>query len=1260
MKETNQKISAPNLPDNLMNTVQQNQVFSDIINNPQPQSYRLRDRWFGILVILVTSIVFGLTPSKLLAREIFRFEHIGTEDGLSQNTVASILCDSKGFLWLGTNDGLNRYDGYNFKVFKSNVNKQDFFANNRIVEIWEDARGNIWFATHDGYYHCLNPENEMITSYPHYLGKIMEGNIIFTDFVQYSVNEIWLGLKNQGLLRLTYDSETNAYLETQFINKGQQSITNNNISFIHKDLENNLWIGTEQGINFSSEKQIVNGSPSFQHLLINYHFTTCCESSDTIWFGTQNAGLITYSKKTNQYTFQNRENSSTLPSNHINRLFLSGKKVLLAAFENQGLYAHFPEKSTWKKLPVRGTEINSIYQDHSHQIWVTTNEFGITRIDPKTLETRHYSLATENGGNIPDIERHFFYEDRQQHLWIGLHGGALASYNRENDRFQFYRNNPQNPYSISSNIVHCITEDRSGQLWVGTGQYLGGLEKVILRNPAFQHLLLQQPIKDIADNLARSIGEDPEHRLWVATKAGRLYVMDENYRPLHTFHQFKTQKGILAGVNVYTILLDRDHYLWLGSKGKGILVSSKPITRYRNYGEMDFINYQHLEKDSASLSHNNVYSLAQDQNGTIWAGTYGNGVNRVKIHPDGSRSFEAITAQNSNLSSNMVRQIYFDSFNRMWVATGFGLNVREASPIDSAYQFETYLFDPEEKNSISYNDVVHIKEDSQKNIWLGTLGGGVCKIKFNDNMHPQFKRFNSTNGLSSDIVFGILKDRRGDLWFSTENGLNCFKPENNTFEVYNINNGLSFSSFSENTCLLKSDGALLFGGYLGLEVVHPEKLISHSTEQTTELTNFQLFNKTLSVSDPGSPLKKSIPYTDELVLTYDQSSFSVEYSALDFLDPDKIQYAFRLENFDQNWNFVGNQTKATYTNLPPGKYRFKVKASNRQGELSSKYRELKITLLPPWWETWPAYLGYFLLSVLFLLVIRKTILKINQYRNELTIEKRVNEEKLKFFTNISHEIRTPLTLILGPVEDLMKKMGDSMPEYKKDLSLVYKNGKRMLQLINQLLEFRKIQNNKMLLRVKQFDIVNFTREIFESFQPLATHKGISLHFKSDRDEFPIWADPSKLDIVIYNLVSNAVKFTGSNKKVEITISCPAPENQLIIAVKDEGPGIPQNNLKYLFSRFTILSDKELSGTGIGLSLAYEITKLHHGDLVVESEEKAGSLFQVKLMTGKEHFENRDDVTFSDREDQPVTHPTLAGFTADLPTAEIQGHLNRSR
>jgi signal transduction histidine kinase/ligand-binding sensor domain-containing protein/DNA-binding response OmpR family regulator len=1178
------------------------------------------------IFILIGILFIGLQAS--FCAEIDRFEYITTDNGLSQNTVTSILCDSKGFLWFGTMNGLNRYDGYSFKIYQNTLSQSVELTNNRIVSIWEDKKQFIWFETYDGYYHCFNPQDESFSTLPKYMINLEEKYSKITCFFQYSDDEIWLGSSNSGVYRLLFDPAKGSYSQQQFLSRGQYSISNNDIRFIVADVDRNLYIGTKNGLNVLKRGDLVQGNFFFQHLYTGNSFTSAVSLGNDVWLGTQNSGLIYYSTSSRSF-FTYSTTNSPLESNRIDLLRTSNEGKILVG--GNSLYIIESRDKPWKKVPFDGSHVDKIFEDYKGLLWVTSGKYGVLQIDQSTGKSKHFDLTPKNYKYLSDKERPYFFEDSRKTLWICVHGGGLAQYQRESESFRFFRNDPRDPKSISSNTVMCIAEDKSGNLWVGTSLQ-GGVNKIIFKNPAFKSVQTNETFDDNMENVIRSVMEDRNGNIWAASKGGKITIFDTAMQAISPGLQypFPSLGGLVY--NVYSMFQDSRGYIWLGSKGAGLAVSTHPVNNTSSgFNTIDFYRYSNIENDTTSLCNDDIYCIDEDNSGRIWIGTYGGGLCCTKPVDYSTLTFATVNSQTSNLSNDMIRDILVDTENTLWVATTFGLN--RASNISSQkdkVSFQVYYHDPQNPKSIAYNDVVHLFEDSGKRLWVGTFGGGAQMINKMQSEISVSNTYSVANGLSNNDVFGIEEDMMGHVWFSTENGLSRLNPKNQSFEIYNKSNGLTSNEFSENTCLRTQKGTLIFGNLNGIEIVQPERIMNYEIPLKVIFTNFQLFNKDANISVPNSPLKKSISFASKIDLKYFQSSFSFEFSALNYLDNSKTQYAYFLENFDRSWNYVGTEHKATYTNLRPGNYTFKVKAALWDGKWESEETSIQISINPPWWKTTYAFIAYLILFIVGSWYAMRIVFKVNSFRNELRVEKAVNEVKLQFFTNISHEIRTPLTLILGPIEDLLsdKKFPE---EFKSALRLMQKNGKRMLHLLNQLLDFRKVQNKKMILKVSQVDIVAFTRDIYDNFKPFAQHNGVNLSFNQTVQPSDVWVDPHRIDSVIFNILSNALKFTPRGKSVDVSIDQDTKANEVLIKVADGGKGINEKDIPLLFARYSILSGESLyeNSTGIGLSLSNEIVKMHGGEIRVSSGPGNGSLFTIVLKTGNAHLKGQTNIHFVD-------------------------------
>ncbi len=1158
--------------------------------------------------------------------KIKRFELFNTREGLSQNSVLCAYADHLGYLWFGTMNGLNRYDGYNFKIYKAYPGKAEALSNNRISAIWEDAKNILWVKTYDGYYHYIDRETDKFTTFPNYIRSREEKNSSIVSFAQTSPEDIWLCSSNSGVYHLVYDSTINKYHSVRYFSRGTGAITNNKTSFAIKDTNGDLWIGTENGLNqlYSREQESLH--PDFQHLFIDTWFTSATRTGDSVWFGTKNKGILLYDAHSGKFSRINKE-SGTLPDNEVTLLKYSDyNNIVIIGTGKGGLINYGLKKGKFIRYNFGGHRITNVNEDHTGNLWVNTEEFGVTRISPAKQIKKFYQLTPKEIQPLVDDERQYFFEDSRGNLWIGLHGSGLALYNRTSDAFTFFRNDPTDQSTISSNFVHCITEDKSGILWVGTGQFNGGVNKIVTSNSSFYQLSPHEEYDNMAENVIRSVFYEKKNgRLWVATKAGELYIYNKNLQPLSHFSYIPLKNKKLPGHNIYCMMQDKDGYLWLGSKGAGILVSTQPLDNFsKNCSNLSFYHYRHDPGDTTSLSNNMVYSIINDREGNIWIGTYGGGVNKVTGRDSKYLYCKRLNTSNSALSSDFVRKVFEDSRGYIWLATTFGLNRMISRHNPDSLIIDSYYYDPKVPGSISYNDIIHIFEDSQHRMWFGTFGGGIDLLLPGNIENPKFESFSREDGLTNDAVFGILEDSAGMIWLSTENGLSRFNFQNKHFDNFDYHDGLPMGSFSENTCCPVGKDKLAFGSTKGVILISPDNILKDNFVPPLVLTNFQLFNKDVNINDKDSPLKKTISSVNRVVLKYYQSSFSVEYAALSFFDPRRNQYMFKLEGLDKEWNKVKNQRKATYTNLKPGHYTLLVKAANWDGTWNEKPVKLDIIIRPPWWKTIVAYIIYLIIGIFIANIIRKIAVRYAKLRNDLKVEKKVNEIKLQFFTNISHEIRTPLTLILGPLEEV--RNNKNLPvRVHQELELMYRNGKRMLRLINQLLDFRKIQNEKMKLKISQLDLVKFVTDICENFTLYANKKKIGFKVECQQKAIPVWVDPDKLDVVLFNILSNAFKFTPEGKSVKVKIKTNQENNTALIQIKDEGVGIQEDKIPILFERYTSLSaeKKYFNSTGIGLALSKEIIRLHKGDILVKSRPSHGSIFTISLLLGNEHFNPED-------------------------------------
>ena len=617
----------------------------------------------------------------------------------------------------------------------------------------------------------------------------------------------------------------------------------------------------------------------------------------------------------------------------------------------------------------------------------------------------------------------------------------------------------------------------------------------------------------------------------------------------------------------------------------------------------------------------------------IWAATFAGGINYISQGEHGETVF--INHRN-NLKGYPIdvcykaRFITSDNNGRLWVGTttgavAFDENFKKPEDI----QFHHFSRVPNDTKSLSNNDVHWIIATQQKELYLATFGGGLNKlISISENGHGEFKSYSVLDGLSSDVLLSIREDHKQNLWISTENGICKFVPSGERFENYD-ERSISFRvRFSEAASTLTSGGDMLFGTSNGLFMFTPDSIRKSSYVPPVVFSKLMVANEDV-IPGEKSILKVDLDDTQELVLSHDENIFSVQYAALDYTNPQNIQYAYILDGFEKQWTFADRQRSVTYTNLPKGDYIFRVRSTNSDGVWVDNECILNITILPSFWETPLAYVLYVCFVLLIIFVAVYILFTIYRLKHEVSVEQQISDIKLRFFTNISHELRTPLTLIAGPVEQVLKN--DKLPaDAREQLVVVERNTNRMLRLVNQILDFRKIQNKKMKMQVQQLNVVAFVRKIMDNFESVAEEHNIDFLFQTEKEALNLWVDADKFEKIVFNLLSNAFKYTPNGKMITVFIR--EDEGTVSVGVQDQGIGIAENKRKSLFVRFENLVDKNIfnqASSGIGLSLVKELVEMHKATISVDSRLGEGSCFKVDFLKGKEHYNSSVEFILED-------------------------------
>ncbi|HVY74640.1 MAG TPA: two-component regulator propeller domain-containing protein [Puia sp.] len=1057
------------------------------------------------------------------AQTPFRFAHIDFSSGLSNNQVNAIFKDARGFMWFGTMSGLNRYDGYQFRVFRHNLADTNSLNDDYISRICEDPFRKLWVQTRNGY-NIYDPETEQfnrkIYTYLQSLSLPSEG---FSDVVQ-TRHHFWLVYSSLGICYLRPKGKP-VFLKHAANDPG--SIDADPVSDICEDSKGNSWLIHQNGLLEQLDSQhlkVIFRSTVFQDRFNGRSFAShlFIDNGDNIW---------AYSMGNIDGVYQFQPNG--------NRLLALSKKT-----RPQGL---------------NNDLVNGITMDCSGKIWIGTDHGGINVYDRKTGSLQFITNTANDAKSLAQNCVTTLYRDPQGGVWAGTYKDGISYYHEDMVKFPWYHHLPGVANSLPYDDVNRFVEDANGNLWIGTN-------------------------------------------------GGGLIYFDRKKNQFQRFQHDPNNSNSLSNNVVVSMWLDHRHILWIGTYFGGL----------DSYDGKHFVHYRHNEARQESLADDRVWEIYEDSKNNLWVGTLEGGLD--KFDREKKIFIHHRTSIPNSLHSDYISALAEDKYSNLWIGTSYGIDVAQLGGVIVHYSAA---------NQLSNENIIAILKDHAGNMWVGTREG----LNVFNSGKQSFQSFRTEDGLPDNAILTIVEDNSNHLWVTTPNGISQISVHGDQaagFKIncrnYNETDGLQGREFNENAALKTGSGELVFGGANGVNIFNPDQIKNSRKNAPVVLTDFQIFNKTIhpNTSVNGKlVLDKSISETQQISLKYNQRVFSIEFASLLFVNTDKTRYAYKLEGFDHDWLVTdGISRRATYTNLDPGKYIFRVKASNDHGLWTEMAMPLVITILPPFWKTPLAYLCYLFLLVGLLVFARRMIIQRARMRFALEQERREAQRmheldmmKIKFFTNVSHEFRTPLSLILSPLERIIRASPDAIQ--KNQLNLVHRNARRLLNLVNQLLDFRKMEVQELKLNPVKGEIVRFIREVCYSFTDLAEQKNIKFSFESDIDQLYCNFDYDKIERILFNLLSNAFKFTLEKGKVDVAVAArrKGAEMDLEIRVRDTGIGIPPEKLDKIFDRFF---QQEVPGTlvnqgsGIGLSITKEFIRLHQGNIKVESEPEKGSCFTVHL------------------------------------------------
>jgi signal transduction histidine kinase/ligand-binding sensor domain-containing protein/DNA-binding response OmpR family regulator len=1043
------------------------------------------------------TLVFVLLclPSWLFAQD-FPIRYLDISKGLSNNSVMNIYQDSDGYMWFGTYDGLNRYDGYECKVFRNNIGDTNSIIGNTIYTIVGDSAHNIWVGGQNGasVYQPFNGKfsrlwytqpdlttPQLLTDLVHQIRRVgsstmllgtqqqgllvcnssnrfAEGIPLFINgkkTVSYDVTVVepsiggrfcWIFIKNAGVYQFDIESKQLKLFSTSILQANCMSAS----------ADGSLWIGTDEGLfNLNTQTGLLSSN------LIPFKIkvtSTIVDKFANVVAGTDGAGVFFVEKGSN-------------------KAIVFGAKSISPLVKSNAVWA--------------------LYEDKGGRIWFGTLRGGVSMMD---ASPKHFAHIRDNKADLANPTDNFilsFCEDNLGNVLIGTDGAGLRYWDRKNNILSTIATTTGSQ-KISSNFITNIIKDSQGDTWLST--WFGGINRLKKDKGGIDNFVCHNPFTKQDDPNIWLVYEDSRKNIWAsATNPGSLYLFN---RPKNNFEIFDT-----AVTDVQCLTETGDGKIWAG-------------------------NYLHLmEIDVATKTH------------------------------------------------------------RKW---NIGYPVRS------------------------------LLEDAAGQLWVGTQEGGL--LLFN-RATGEIKRYTIKDGLPSNTILRLLQDKEGNIWMSTYNGLARFTPQNGQFQNYSSSDGLQSNQFSYNAGLVLSNGEFLFGGINGFNVFRPENIRQNIEMPLLHVTGVKVSNTSIQ-EHPYYITQQNGVSIQQIKVPFDEAAFAIDFAALEYSMPDKINYAYFLEGWDKTWNYTAHNRTAIYTHLNEGVYTLRIKSTNAAGIWNTQETTLQLIVLPPWYRTWWAYVLYVGIIGLIAFVYVRYRKKQTQLQYEVQIaniekqkEKELNENKLNFFTNISHEFRTPLTLIINPLKDVLyKKNGQSNPA---DLNVVYRNAKRLLSLVDQLLLFRKADSDADSLRVGSVDFNDLCDEVFLCFVQQAQSKQLQYSFEfDDKLTEPIYCDREKVEIAAFNLIANAIKYTPVGGRIVVSVS--SDDKAVKLSVSDTGPGINHASQKKIFNRFFQANDLGTkSGFGIGLYVSQKFAQLHGGFITCKSEVGNGAVFVLSLLKGKAHFKAQD-------------------------------------
>lgn len=1144
---------------------------------------RIFFKYFGFFLIAFISLRIAAQP--LCSTQKFSFE-----EGLPHDIVTGILQDEKGLIWASTWNGLSRYDGYDFTHYGPQPGDGCTMKNSRINKIYYSSTGNIWCINHESRAYLFDVRKKVFKDVLQPIENKMQQHYVVREIFSLSNGISWIVCENSSNFRVV-----DATGEVEVYGDYDQKIKGDFVYNVTLDSKGNEWVLTDKGISIigKNAKKFESDFP--------FHFIS--EHKGKIWLASNDGKLACFNPANSRLQFIN------LPD-QVGAIFsmhnVSNDQIAIGT--NFGLILVNSLNFNFSVLDLKTAGQNSnnaelFYQDKKGGFWILTANPGVVYLIPGEKPKYLQSPILQS----PEVESNRFmvYEDETGIVWVAPRGGNFCYYDRVSSELKIAYEQLEDRILPVLPLIRSYCIDRQCNLWTASGR---GLFKLSNYHKNFNLINADEGHVEV-----RALMEDSKNRIWVCTKNGIVRIYDVNGKSIGYLNRDGkiVHNKVKFGSNIYVLREDKDGFIWMGAKNDGLFCLS-PEKGAVSYNVKQ---YKNIAGDKSSLKGASVYSIFQDSKGRIWIGTYEGGLNLLEKSVDGKISFVNNENRLKNYPKDIVQNVrYITEVNNGVIMLGtidglitFSVNFEKPENI----KFYRNVRRPDDVKSLSANDVMYIYQDRKNDIYAITQNAGVNKL-ISDNLLSddlRFEGFNQSNGLFSNLTRSMVEDGKGCLWLVSKAGLSKWDDIENNFEYYKVNGLGKLLSYSEASVLFSSKKDIWVGTDNGVFIFNPLKFKPDGYAPGIYFPEIKVQGKRLSGFDSEK----------KLILQPNQRNLTIHFAALDFKDSRNIKYAYILEGIDESWHFEGENRSASYLNLPDGEYLFKVKSTNSDGVWANNTTTLLIEVKPKFSETIWVWVVYVLIFILLTGVVVYVILTIFRLRHEVDVEQQMSDIKLRFFTDISHDLRTPLTLISCPVDDVLENEQIS-DKVRNQLTVVQNNTNRLLALVNQILDFRKIQNKKMKLVVEDVDVLPVITKIMNDFSQIAEYKDIEISVSCSSKVVRLWIDKDKFERILFNLLSNAFKYTENGKAVNITVT--DFEDLVRIEVKDEGPGIASDQVESIFERFEMGKGnaQQNNSSGIGLSLVKELVLLHHGEIKLESTPGEGSSFILEFKKGRKHFE----------------------------------------